>query len=213
MDAAVKSILARTPVVPVIVIDNEKDAIPLAEALIAGGIPVLEITLRTPVGLKAIETVKKRFPEASVGAGTVLSPIDLQDAKDAGADFIVSPGLTPTLLAAGLEKGVPLLPGIASVSDMMLGIEAGLKTFKFFPAEANGGIPVLKAFAGPFADICFCPTGGIGINNASDYLALPSVLSVGGSWICPSSLVAAGDWQGITELAKAASLLGQPNSV
>lgn len=212
MDAAVKAVLARTPVVPVITIERESDAIPLAEALINGGIPVLEITLRTPAGIKAIEIVKDAFPDASVGAGTVLNAEDLRNAKLAGADFIVSPGLTPQFLDAAIPNGVPLLPGIATVGDLMLGLEVGLKTFKFFPAEANGGIPVLKAFAGPFGDICFCPTGGITVNNACDYLALPSVLSVGGSWLCPKALMDTSDWDAITQLANDASILGRSSS-
>lgn len=208
MDTAVKAVLARTPVVPVITIEREADALPLAEALITGGIPVLEITLRTPAGLPAIEAVKKAFPEASVGAGTVINEAGLVNAKNAGADFIVSPGLTADFLNLAMINGVPLLPGIATVSEIMLGLNAGLQTFKFFPAEANGGVPVLKAFAGPFADVCFCPTGGISLSNAESYLSLPSVLSVGGSWICPQSLIDDGDWQAITKLAQEASALG-----
>lgn len=212
MDSAVKAVLARTPVVPVITIDRVEDAVPLAEALISGGIPVLEITLRTAAGLESIHQIKAAFPDASVGAGTVLNATDLANAKAAGADFIVSPGLTPDFLAAGLANGAPLLPGVATVSEIMLGLEAGLQTFKFFPAEANGGVPVLKAFAGPFGAISFCPTGGISLNNAASYLALPSVLSVGGSWLCPTSLIDKGDWSAIQQLASEAATLGEPQT-
>lgn len=195
-------ILKMAPVVPVIVIDDLDKAVPLAKALVKGGIPVLEITLRTPQGADAIKLIKQEVEGAIVGAGTILSTDDLEKALAVGSEFIITPGLTPTLLDAGVECGVPFMPGVANISQLMTCAEKGLKTLKFFPAEASGGAKALKAFAGPCPHIEFCPTGGISTANLADYLALPNVLSVGGSWIASEKLMAAGDWDGITALAQ-----------
>lgn len=204
MSLTSRQILKMTPVVPVITIHKEEDAIPLARALVKGGIPVLEITLRTPHGLAAIAQVRQEVPEAVVGAGTITSRSELDQAVAAGSQFIITPGLTDNLLAAGVDTGLPFMPGIATVSEMMRCLENGLDTLKFFPAEANGGAKALKAFGGPFPQVSFCPTGGIGPKNIAEYLALSSVLSVGGSWIVPDALVAEGNWEAITQLAKEA---------
>lgn len=209
LSGAARQILKQAPVVPVITINKLESAVPLAKALMAGGIPVLEVTLRTAHGLEAIRLIKEQVPDAIVGAGTVLNETDLANAVAAGSEFIITPGLTDSLLQAGVNCGVPFMPGIATVSDLMRCREKGLDTLKFFPAEANGGAKALKAFAGPFADMAFCPTGGIGLNNLESYLALPSVLSVGGSWIVPDKLIDQGDWDGITTLAREACDLVQ----
>ncbi len=205
MTNPVRALLKQAPIVPVIVINNLDHAVPLANAMLEGGLPVLEITLRTPQGIKAVAKIKKEVPGAIVGTGTVVTADDIKATADAGGDFIVSPGATDNFYQAAIDSGVPFLPGVASVSDMMRGIEHGLDTFKFFPAEAAGGTKMLKSFAGPFADICFCPTGGIGPKNIAEYLALDTVLSVGGSWVSPDSLINAGDWQGLTALAREAT--------
>lgn len=199
-----QQILKMTPVVPVITIHREEDAVPLAQALVKGGIAVLEVTLRTPYGLAAIPRIREEVPEAVTGAGTITSVKELNQAVAAGSQFIITPGLTDSLLDAGIDTGLPFMPGIATVSEMMRCLEKGLDTLKFFPAEANGGAKALKAFGGPFPQVSFCPTGGIGPKNIADYLAIPSVLSVGGSWIVPDDMIAAGDWSGITQLAKEA---------
>lgn len=192
------------PVVPVIVIKDLADAVPMAKALLAGGIKVLEVTLRTPVALDAIRLLAAEVPEAIVGAGTVTTAAQLQQVVDAGAKFAISPGLTRELLQAGKDAAIPLIPGIASISELMEGTGLGYSHFKFFPAEAAGGVKTLKSIYGPFADIRFCPTGGINEKNFLEYLALPNVKCVGGSWIVPDDAVAAKDWQRITELCKAA---------
>jgi len=172
------------PVIPVLVIEDLAHAVPLAEALVAGGLPVLEVTLRTPCALDAIRAMKA-VPGAVVGAGTVLNPAQLDAALAAGSEFIVSPGLTPALGQAAVASGVPFLPGTANAADIMLGMDLGLSRFKFFPAEASGGISALKAIAAPFGEARFCPTGGITLKTAPDWLALDAVLCVGGSWIVP----------------------------
>jgi 2-dehydro-3-deoxyphosphogluconate aldolase/(4S)-4-hydroxy-2-oxoglutarate aldolase len=192
------------PVVPVIVIKDLADAVPMAKALLAGGIKVLEVTLRTPVALDAIRLLATEVPEAIVGAGTVTTAAQLQQVVDAGAKFAISPGSTRELLQAGKDAAIPLIPGIASISELMEGTGLGYSHFKFFPAEAAGGVKTLKSIYGPFADIRFCPTGGINEKNFLEYLALPNVKCVGGSWIVPDDAVAAKDWQRITELCKAA---------
>jgi 2-dehydro-3-deoxyphosphogluconate aldolase/(4S)-4-hydroxy-2-oxoglutarate aldolase len=192
------------PVVPVIVIKDLADAVPMAKALLAGGIKVLEVTLRTPVALDAIRLLAAEVPDAIVGAGTVTTAVQLQQVVDAGAKFAISPGLTRELLQAGKDAVIPLIPGIASISELMEGTGLGYSHFKFFPAEAAGGVKTLKSIYGPFADIRFCPTGGINEKNFLEYLALPNVKCVGGSWIVPDDAVAAKDWQRITELCKAA---------
>lgn len=199
----VHAVLATGPLVPVITIHREEDALPLAEALVEGGIRVLEVTLRTPQALHAIETLSTRLPpDVLVGAGTVTDPGRYREAESAGAGFVVSPGITPRLLDYGLTANAPLLPGVATVSELMLGYELGYRAFKFFPAAVAGGLEALKAMAGPFPDVIFCPTGGIRRDTARDYLALPNVMAVGGTWLTPQKQVRAGDWPAITRLAR-----------
>lgn len=193
-------LFAQGPVVPVIVIKDLATAVPLAKALLAGGIKVLEVTLRTPVALDAIQLLATEVPEAIVGAGTVTTAEQLQKVIAAGAKFAISPGLTRELLAAGKEAPIPLIPGIASISELMEGTGMGYSHFKFFPAEAAGGVKTLKSIHGPFSDIRFCPTGGINEKNFLEYLALPNVRCVGGSWIVPDDAIVNGDWGRITEL-------------
>ena len=195
------------PVIPVIVIDRVEDAVPMARALVAGGVRVLEVTLRTAAALPAIAAIARAVPEAIVGAGTVRSPDDARAAKDAGSLFGVSPGYTAEVGAACREARLPLLPGVASASEVMAAMADGLNFLKFFPATAAGGIPMLKALAGPFPDIAFCPTGGITPETAPQFLALPNVKVCGGSWLTPADAVAAKDWDKITALAKEASAL------
>ena len=197
-----REVMTSTPVVPVIVVENVEQAINLGKALVAGGVPVLEVTLRTEAALDAIAALREQVPEAIVGAGTVCTREQYIKAVEAGSQFIISPGMTPDLLAVGNEYDVPYLPAVATISDILLGIEYGYDHFKFFPAEINGGVKALKAFAGPLADINFCPTGGVSPANYKDYLALPNVLCVGGSWIVPKDLIDAGKWDEITALAK-----------
>jgi 2-dehydro-3-deoxyphosphogluconate aldolase/(4S)-4-hydroxy-2-oxoglutarate aldolase len=180
----IDAIMRVSPVIPVIVIEDEAHAIPLAEALVAGGLRVLEVTLRTPAALGAIRAMKQ-VPGAIVGAGTVTNPRDLDAALEAGAEFIVSPGLTEPLGKAAIASGVPFLPGIANAGDIMRGLDLGLDRFKFFPAMAAGGLPALKALAAPFGNVRFCPTGGISLENAPEWLAFDPVLCVGGSWVSP----------------------------
>ncbi|WP_194953699.1 bifunctional 4-hydroxy-2-oxoglutarate aldolase/2-dehydro-3-deoxy-phosphogluconate aldolase [Sphingopyxis solisilvae] len=184
-DKSIDQIMRLAPVIPVIVIDRVEDAVPMAEALVAGGLTVLEVTLRTPAALDAI-TAMKAVKGAIVGAGTVLDPGMLSAAIHAGAEFIVSPGLTDHLGKAAVASGIPFLPGIAHAGDIMRGMDLGLDRFKFFPAATSGGIPALKALAGPFGQARFCPTGGISLATAPDWLALEAVLCVGGSWVVPS---------------------------
>ncbi|HAE76205.1 bifunctional 4-hydroxy-2-oxoglutarate aldolase/2-dehydro-3-deoxy-phosphogluconate aldolase [Morganella morganii] len=196
-----QSVLNAGPVVPVIVIRELHQAVPLARALVAGGIRVLEVTLRTECAIEAIRAIAEEVPEAIVGAGTVINPEQLKAVTDAGAQFAISPGLTESLLQAADQGSVPLIPGIATVSELMAGMAHGLTNFKFFPAEANGGVKALKAISGPFPDIRFCPTGGISLNNYRDYLALSSVSCVGGSWLVPEDALRDGDYDRITTLA------------
>lgn len=198
----IADLMQTAPVIPVLVVDDLADAVPLAEALVAGGLTVLEVTLRTPVALDAIRAMKQ-VPGAIVGAGTVTGTKDLDAALAAGSEFIVSPGLTDTLGKAAISNGVPFLPGIANAGDIMRGLELGLNHFKFFPAVAAGGIPALKALAAPFGQCRFCPTGGISLENAADWLALAPVLCVGGSWIAPKKAAP----ETITQLARAAAAL------
>jgi len=199
--------LRLAPVVAVVVIDDREHAVPLARALVAGGIPAIEVTLRTPVAIAAIEAIGKAVPEAVVGAGTVLSAEELHAAESAGARFAVSPGSTPALLDAAAASSVPLLPGAASASEAMALRERGYRLQKFFPAEAAGGAAFVRALGGPLPDIRFCPTGGIRESNAGNYLALDNVICVGGSWLSPAQLMHEGGWQQITALAQAASRL------
>ncbi len=194
------------PVIPVLVIDDAAQARPLAEALVAGGLPVLEVTLRTPAALDVIREMAK-VEGGRVGAGTLLTPDDVKRAVDAGATFGVSPGATDRLLDAAEEAGLPMLPGAATSSEVMALLERGYTVQKFFPAEANGGAPALKAIGAPLPQVRFCPTGGVSLKNAPDYLGLPNTLCVGGSWVAPKDKVAAGDWDGITALAREAAAL------
>lgn len=197
-------VFAQGPVVPVLVIKDVDYAVPLAKALIAGGIKVLEVTLRTPVAIDVIARIAKEVPEAVIGAGTVTNAEQLKAVTDAGAQFAISPGLTPDLLKAGMDGSIALIPGIASISELMMGLDHGYDHFKFFPAEASGGIKAIKSISGPFPDVTFCPTGGISPNNYLDYLALSNIKCVGGSWLAPEDAMASGNWQRITELAKEA---------
>ena len=201
---------AHGPVIPVIVIDRLQDAVPLAQALVEGGVRVLEVTLRTPVALAAIEAIARAVPQAIVGAGTIRSAADVQAAKNAGSQFGVSPGYTAAVGAACRAAGLPLLPGVASASEVMAALADGLNFLKFFPASAAGGISMLKALAGPFADVMFCPTGGITAKSAPEFLALPNVKVCGGSWLTPGDAVQAGDWARITQLAREAAALRPP---
>ena len=199
-----EEIFSQGPVVPVLVIKDVAHAVPLAKALIAGGIRVLEVTLRTEAALDVIAKIAKEVPEAIIGAGTVTNRAQLQQVIDAGAKFAISPGLTSDLLKAGNEGSIALIPGISSISELMTAIDHGYTHLKFFPAEASGGVKALKAIGGPFPDIKFCPTGGISPSNYKDYLALPSVRCAGGSWLAPEDAMINGEWDKITELAKQA---------
>lgn len=201
------SLLDVVPVVPVVVIEDLAHAVPVAEALVAGGLPVIELTLRTPVALEAMAEVAARVPEILLGAGTVTTPAQAQQARDAGAGFLVSPGATPTLLDAMEDTGLPFLAGVASVSEAMAVLERGHTEMKFFPAEAAGGVPFLSSIGGPLPGVRFCPTGGITPESAPRYLALPNVGCVGGSWITPKKLLAAKDWSGVETLAREAAAL------
>lgn len=201
----IESIMRAAPVIPVIVVDEVDYAVPLARALVAGGLPVLEVTLRTEAALPAIAAMKE-VPGAIVGAGTVTNTAELEQALNAGAEFVVSPGLTEPLARATIANKVPFLPGIANASDIMRGLDLGLKHFKFFPAMAAGGLPALKALAAPFHQCLFCPTGGIGPDNAAQWLAFDPVLCVGGSWVAPRR---APNEKKIEELARDAAKLGR----
>ncbi|MCA2010888.1 bifunctional 4-hydroxy-2-oxoglutarate aldolase/2-dehydro-3-deoxy-phosphogluconate aldolase [Pararhodobacter sp. CCB-MM2] len=194
------------PVIPVLVIDDLAHAVPLAEALVAGGLPVLEVTLRTDCALDAIRAMSA-VKGARVGAGTVLSAFDAARAKAAGATFAVSPGATPALVAACSKEELPLLPGAATATEVMTLLELGYRTMKFFPAGPAGGPAMLKALNGPLPQATFCPTGGVSPSNATDYLSLPNVACVGGSWVAPAKMMEAGEWDGITALAREAALL------
>ncbi len=196
-------ILQAGPVVPVMVIQELEHAVPLARALVAGGVTVLEIVLRTPVALAAINAIASEVPGAITGAGTVLNAGDLEAVTEAGALFAISPGLTPELLDAAMQGPIALIPGVSTISELMLGMDRGYRQFKFFPAEAAGGIEMLKSIAGPFPQVSFCPTGGISAANYRNYLALKNVACVGGSWFVPAQLIAAQDWNAISELAAA----------
>lgn len=200
-------VMSLSPVIPVLVIDRLADAAPLARALTAGGLFAIEVTLRTACALEAIAVIAAEVPEAVVGAGTVLNGGQFDQAIRAGARFVVSPGLTDGLIAAAAQSPVPLLPGVANASDLMRGLDAGLTHFKFFPAETSGGAAAIKALGGPFGDVRFCPTGGVTLAKASTYLALPNVLCVGGAWVCPADVIAAGDWATVTGLAREAAAL------
>lgn len=195
------------PVIAVIVVEHLDDAVPLAGALVAGGVRVLEVTLRTPVALPAIKAIARAVPQAIVGAGTIRSADDVRRARDAGCAFGVSPGYTAEVAHAARDAGLPLLPGVATASEVMLARTDGYSFVKFFPATAAGGIPMLKALAGPFPDVVFCPTGGITAETAPQFLALPNVKVCGGSWLTPADAIAARDWDRITRLAREAQAL------
>jgi 2-dehydro-3-deoxyphosphogluconate aldolase / (4S)-4-hydroxy-2-oxoglutarate aldolase len=200
----IERVMRTAPVIPVLVIEHASQARALAEALVAGGLNVLEVTLRTPAALDAIREMKQ-VPGAVVGAGTVTNPVELDNALAAGAEFIVSPGLTEPLARVAIGKRVPFLPGVATASDIMRGLDFGLTEFKFFPAEASGGLPALKALAAPFGAVRFCPTGGISVESAPEWLAHPSVLCVGGSWVVPKGA----DMAQVRELAAQAATLAR----
>ena len=200
-------LVSHGPVIPVIVIHRLEDAVPMAQALVEGGVRVLEITLRTPVALKCMAAISAAVPQAIVGAGTVRNVTDAKAAFDAGCRFAVSPGYTAAIGRACRDLGLPLLPGVATASEVKTANADGLNFLKFFPATAAGGIPLLKALHGPFPDVVFCPTGGITLHTAPQFLALPNVKVCGGSWLTPAEAVEAGDWKRITELAREASLL------
>lgn len=195
------------PVVPVLIVEDAKTAVPLARALVAGGLKAIEITLRTDAALEAVRLVAQEVEGAVVGAGTILNAAHYAAAVDAGSQFIVSPGTTQELLDVARKSDIPLLPGAATASEVMALREEGYKVLKFFPAEQAGGAAYLKALSSPLAGTLFCPTGGISLMNAMDYLSLPNVVCVGGSWVAPKELVSAGDWAGITKLASEASAL------
>ncbi|MFZ2218277.1 MAG: bifunctional 4-hydroxy-2-oxoglutarate aldolase/2-dehydro-3-deoxy-phosphogluconate aldolase [Rhodoferax sp.] len=200
-------VMQDAPVIPVIVLNDIAHAVPMARALLAGGVRMLEVTLRTPQALACIEAIAREVPEAVVGAGTVRSRADAQAAARAGAQFAVSPGYTSAVGQACREAGLALLPGVATGSEIMMAQEDGFTELKFFPAMQAGGPALLKAWSGPFFDVMFCPTGGVTLQNAPDLLALPNVVCVGGSWLVPTDAMAKGDWALITELAKATHLL------
>ncbi len=202
-------VMRDAPVIPVIVLEDVAHAVPLARALVAGGIRMLEVTLRTPAALACIEAIARHVPEAVAGAGTVRSAADAKSAREAGARFAVSPGFTASVGRACREAGLPLLPGVATGSEIMMAQEEGYTQLKFFPALQAGGAGMLKAWSGPFGDVKFCPTGGISASNAGEFLALPNVACVGGSWLTPAAAVAAGDWDHITALAREASRLAR----
>ncbi len=202
-----REICGLAPIVPVLVIEDPRHARPLAEALVAGGLPALEVTLRTPAALDAIREMAA-VPGGRVGAGTLVTPAEVRAAKAAGAEFGVSPGATDSLLAACEEEGLPLLPGAATASEAMALLERGYDMLKFFPAVASGGVAALKSIGGPLPQISFCPTGGIGPDNAKEFLELGNVVCAGGSWVAPGELLSAGKWSGIEALARSAAALG-----
>jgi 2-dehydro-3-deoxyphosphogluconate aldolase/(4S)-4-hydroxy-2-oxoglutarate aldolase len=201
MSKTIKEIMSVSPIVPVMVINNVEHAVPLAKALVKGGLKVLEITLRTDAALESIRRIKAEVPDAIVGAGTIINIDTLNAAIEAGAEFIVSPGTTDKLIDAAIATGVPLLPGIANPSDALRLLEKGITEMKFFPAEAAGGVPMLKSIGAPIPQITFCPTGGVSQKNVKDYYGLANVACVGGSWMCAANLVDAENWDEITRLS------------
>ncbi|GAA8222826.1 bifunctional 4-hydroxy-2-oxoglutarate aldolase/2-dehydro-3-deoxy-phosphogluconate aldolase [Helicobacter pylori] len=195
-------VLQISPIVPVVVIENIKDAVPLAQSLIEGGIQIIEVTLRSSCALEAIELIAKNVPKMRVGAGTILNPTQLEQAQNRGAEFLISPGLTIKLLEHAKKKDMPLIPGVSSSSEVMQALELGYSALKFFPAEYCGGVKLLNAFNGPFKGVKFCPTGGISTDNMHSYLNLENVLCVGGSWLTPKNLIQNKEWDKITEICK-----------
>ncbi len=200
-------VLQISPIVPVVVIENIKDAVPLAQSLIEGGIPIIEVTLRSSCALEAIELIAKNVPKMRVGAGTILNLTQLEQAQNRGAEFLISPGLTIKLLEHAKKKNMPLIPGVSSSSEVMQALELGYNALKFFPAEYCGGVKLLNAFNGPFKGVKFCPTGGISADNMRSYLNLENVLCVGGSWLTPKNLIQNKEWDKITEICKRALAL------
>lgn len=205
--AGIEEIVSAAPVIPVVVIDDATQAAAMAHALVAGGLPVIEVTLRTPAAVAAIAAIKAAVPGAILGAGTVIDPAQIDVVMEAGAVFAVSPGATDVLLTACAQKGLPILPGAATASETMKLLEGGYRFQKCFPAEPAGGVPYLKSLSSPLPDAQFCPTGGVTPQSAPDYLALPNVVCVGGSWVAPKAAMAAGDWEQIEALAREAAAL------
>ncbi len=202
MQDKIIEVLQISPIVPVVVIENIKDAVPLAQSLAEGGIQIIEVTLRSSCALEAIELIAKNVPKMRVGAGTILNPTQLEQAQNRGAEFLISPGLTIKLLEHAKKKDMPLIPGVSSSSEVMQALELGYSTLKFFPAEYCGGVKLLNAFNGPFKGVKFCPTGGISTDNMRSYLNLENVLCVGGSWLTPKNLIQNKEWDKITEICK-----------
>ncbi len=202
MQDKIIEVLQISPIVPVVVIEDIKDAVPLAQSLIEGGISIIEVTLRSSCALEAIELIAKNVPKMRVGAGTILNPTQLEQAQNRGAEFLISPGLTIKLLEHAKKKDMPLIPGVSSSSEVMQALELGYNALKFFPAEYCGGVKLLNAFNGPFKGVKFCPTGGISIDNMHSYLNLENVLCVGGSWLTPKNLIQNKEWDKITEICK-----------
>lgn len=202
MQDKIIEILQISPIIPVVVIENIKDAVPLVQSLVEGGIHIIEVTLRSSCALEAIELIAKNVPKMRVGAGTILNPTQLEQAQNRGAEFLISPGLTIKLLEYAKKKDMPLIPGVSSSSEVMQALELGYNALKFFPAEYCGGVKLLNAFNGPFKGVKFCPTGGISIDNMRSYLNLENVLCVGGSWLTPKNLIQNKEWDKITEICK-----------
>ncbi len=207
MQDKIIEVLQISPIVPVVVIEDLNDAVPLAQSLIEGGIPIIEVTLRSSCALEAIELIAKNVPKMHVGAGTILNLTQLEQAQNRGAEFLISPGLTIKLLEHAKKKDMPLIPGVSSSSEVMQALEWGYNALKFFPAEYCGGVKLLNAFNGPFKGVKFCPTGGISADNMRSYLALENVVCVGGSWLTPKDLVQNKEWDKITEICKRALVL------
>ncbi|GAA9239280.1 bifunctional 4-hydroxy-2-oxoglutarate aldolase/2-dehydro-3-deoxy-phosphogluconate aldolase [Helicobacter pylori] len=202
MQDKIIEVLQISPIVPVVVIENIKDAVPLAQSLVEGGIHIIEVTLRSSCALEAIELIAKNVPKMRVGVGTILNPTQLEQAQNRGAEFLISPGLTIKLLEYAKKKDMPLIPGVSSSSEVMQALELGYNALKFFPAEYCGGVKLLNAFNGPFKGVKFCPTGGISADNMHSYLSLENVLCVGGSWLTPKHLIQNKEWDKITEICK-----------
>ncbi|WRC78185.1 bifunctional 4-hydroxy-2-oxoglutarate aldolase/2-dehydro-3-deoxy-phosphogluconate aldolase [Helicobacter pylori] len=202
MQDKIIEVLQISPIVPVVVIENIKDAMPLAQSLVEGGIQIIEVTLRSSCALEAIELIAKNVPKMRVGVGTILNPTQLEQAQNRGAEFLISPGLTIKLLEYAKKKDMPLIPGVSSSSEVMQALELGYNVLKFFPAEYCGGVKLLNAFNGPFKGVKFCPTGGISADNMHSYLNLENVLCVGGSWLTPKNLIQNKEWDKITEICK-----------
>ncbi|GAA8392919.1 bifunctional 4-hydroxy-2-oxoglutarate aldolase/2-dehydro-3-deoxy-phosphogluconate aldolase [Helicobacter pylori] len=207
MQDKIIEVLQISPIIPVVVIENIKNAVPLAQSLVEGGIQIIEVTLRSSCALEAIELIAKNVPKMRVGAGTILNPTQLEQAQNRGAEFLISPGLTIKLLEYAKKKDMPLIPGVSSSSEVMQALELGYNALKFFPAEYCGGVKLLNAFNGPFKGVKFCPTGGISADNMHSYLNLENVLCVGGSWLTPKNLIQNKEWDKITEICKRSLVL------